>query len=74
MPKKTKSKRPRWKEDTLIRKRRAVKYAMTASMAVCVYTGLKKGGDAKKLHILSGMALMGLSYYHTSLYPKKQRS
>jgi hypothetical protein len=75
MPKDKKvAKKPKWKEATLMRKRRAVKYAMTASMALCVYTGLKKGKDAKKLHIASGIALMGLSYYHTHLYPKKTRS
>lgn len=74
MPKKGKDTKQKWKKSTLVRKRRAVKYAMTASMALCVYTGLKKGSDAKKLHIASGIALMGLSYYHTHLYPKNQRS
>lgn len=55
-------------------KQRVAKYAMTGTMAMLVYTGLKKGKTAKKLHIVSGVALMALSFYHTSLYPYKSRS
>jgi len=58
----------------ILQKRRAAKYLMTASMAALVYTGLKKGRSSKSLHIISGIALMGLSAYHTSLYNLNQRS
>jgi len=75
MSAKTDKEKNRKKNEPKIRqKRRAVKYAMTASMAALVYTGLKKGSSAKKLHIVAGIALMGLSAYHTVLYPLKNRS
>jgi len=74
MPKAKRTTKPKWKDASIVRKRRAVKYAMAATMAACVITGFQKGKGAKQLHIATGFAVVGLSFYHTSLYPKAQRS
>jgi len=49
-------------------KKVAAKTAMTLSIGALAATGLMKGGGAKVLHMWSGIALMGFSYWHYKLY------
>lgn len=54
-------------------KRELAKVGMTASMALCVGSAFfMNNKGAKNLHILSGVALVGFSIWHHSLYNKKQ--
>jgi hypothetical protein len=49
-------------------KRDAAKAAITLSIGALTATGLMKGRGAKVLHLWSGIALMGFTYWHYSLY------
>jgi len=56
-------------------KRSIAKAGMALSMGSLVYTGLR-GEDSKTLHIVSGLALIGFSFWHYTLYqhrPKRLR-
>lgn len=53
------------------KKRRYAKYAMAAAMGVLVISGMQKGKTARNVHTLSGIALVGLSVYHTYLYKSR---
>jgi len=55
-------------------KRTLAKAGMAASLGVLVATGLMETNNTpnlKKVHMWSGFALVGFSYWHYSLYNKK---
>ncbi|MCI6217595.1 MAG: hypothetical protein MR629_03510 [Helicobacter sp.] len=53
-------------------KREFAKLGMSASLMTCVGSAFfMKNKTAKNLHILSGIALVGFSIWHSSLYDKK---
>lgn len=54
-------------------KKSIAKIGMTASLGSLVVTGLMRGRGAKALHIWSGIALMGFSWWHHQLYQPKNR-
>ncbi|MGX2981952.1 hypothetical protein [Helicobacter sp. 23-1045] len=51
-------------------KREFAKLGMSASLLLCVGSAFFKGNFAKNLHIASGVALVGFSIWHHSLYEK----
>lgn len=54
-------------------KKELAKIGMSVSMGLVVLTAFNtKNKFSKNLHILSGVALVGFSYYHTKLYSKKE--
>ncbi len=61
-------------EMTTQTKRTLAKAGMAASLGTLVATGLmetNKTETLKKVHLWSGFALVGFSYWHYSLYNKK---
>ncbi len=52
-------------------KKEFAKLGMSASLLVCVGSAFFKGNVARNLHIASGVALVGFSLWHHSLYEKK---
>ena len=52
-------------------KKEFAKLGMSASLLVCVGSAFFKGNVARNLHIASGVALVGFSIWHHSLYEKK---
>lgn len=52
-------------------KREFAKLGMSASLLLCVGSAFFKGNVARNLHIASGVALVGFSLWHHSLYDKK---
>lgn len=55
-------------------KRTMAKAGMATSLGTLVATGLMETGKTetlKKIHLWSGFALVGFSYWHYSLYNKK---
>ena len=52
-------------------KREFAKLGMSASLLVCVGSAFFKGNFARNLHIASGVALVGFSIWHHTLYDKK---
>lgn len=53
--------------------RKATKIALGASVAVLAITSLNmKSNFSKKLHIIAGASLVGLSIWHHMLYDDKQ--
>jgi hypothetical protein len=59
---------------TVQQKRKMTKYAMGGCLAALLVSGYVRSKAARKVHVVSGFALIGLSVYHTSLYPKNMRS
>ena len=53
-------------------KREFAKLGMSASLLLCVGSAFFKSNFARNLHIASGVALVGFSIWHHSLYEKKQ--
>ncbi len=53
-------------------KRSIAKIGMALSMGTLVYTGFR-GEETRTLHIASGLALVGFSYWHYSLYQPRKR-
>jgi hypothetical protein len=53
-------------------KRSIAKTGMALSIGALVYTGLR-GPASRNLHIVSGLALVGFSYWHYSLYQSQSR-
>lgn len=51
-------------------KREFAKLGMSASLLICVGSAFFKGNFARNLHIASGVALVGFSIWHHSLYGK----
>lgn len=59
---------------TMQTKRTLAKAGMAASLGTLVATGLMETGKTetlKRVHLWSGFALVGFSYWHYSLYNKK---
>lgn len=52
-------------------KKEFAKLGMSASLLVCVGSAFFKGNVARNLHIASGVALVGFSIWHHSLYEKR---
>ena len=52
-------------------KKEFAKLGMSASLLICVGSAFFKGNVARNLHIASGVALVGFSLWHHSLYDKK---
>ncbi|TVM16934.1 hypothetical protein DPQ33_11060 [Oceanidesulfovibrio indonesiensis] len=50
------------------------KAGMAASMGMLVFTGFLEGDAARKWHIASGVALIGFSWWHHSLYQRRESS
>ena len=62
--------------EKLRKKRETAKWGLTAALGSLVMTAMLKGRVARKFHILSGVALLGLTYWHQTLYvqnPQKKR-
>ena len=56
----------------LTTKKELTKVGMAVSMGLVVLSGFNtRSKFSTNLHIISGAALVGLSYYHTKLYDKK---
>lgn len=58
---------------TLARQRELAKVGMTLSLAVLVvtgFTGARKRGPSRTLHLASGATLVGFSLWHHCLYGK----
>ncbi|RDU54635.1 hypothetical protein CQA49_04665 [Helicobacter sp. MIT 00-7814] len=53
-------------------KREIAKLGMSVSLLTCVGSAFfMKNNSAKTIHVLSGVALVGFSIWHHSLYEKK---
>ncbi len=62
------------KRARLERRRSAAKWGMVAALGVLVVTGyLKRSRHARLLHVAAGGALLGLSYWHQTLYVSDPR-
>ncbi len=58
-----------------LRQKNAREYAktgMVVSLGALVVTGFLKNDAARKLHVASGVALIGFSWWHHSLYQKRE--
>jgi hypothetical protein len=53
-------------------KRSLAKIGMALSLGALVYTGFR-GQESRTLHITSGLALVGFSFWHYSLYQPQKR-
>ena len=49
------------------------KHGMTLSLAALVATGFVGGKTSKRLHLAAGVALVGFSLWHHTLYPSSNR-
>ncbi len=59
---------------SLSAKRTLAKDAMTISLGVLVATAfMKRTKVVKSVHLISGVLLVGASYYHHTLYPKNYK-
>jgi hypothetical protein len=57
------------RRQSLRRHRKLAKWGMVASMGALVLTGMVRRSPKLRLaHALSGVALLGLSYWHHTLY------
>ncbi len=57
------------RREALARKRHAAKWGLVGSMGALVLTGfLRRNPQARLAHVVAGMALLGLSYWHHTLY------
>jgi hypothetical protein len=57
----------------LAQQKSVAKLGMSLSLGTLVATGLTAGRGAKTLHLLSGIAMVGFSIWHYSLYQKPPR-
>ncbi len=60
---------------SMAQQRKLAKDAMTISMAVLTVTamtGVRRRGLSRSLHLASGVALIGFSLWHNSLYPSRK--
>lgn len=51
--------------------RELAKQGMAASLAALVFTGLSKTYFMRYAHVVAGVALIGLSVWHSALYKNK---
>lgn len=58
----------------LQKKRTAAKVGMVGSLGLLVYSGMRRAPGMRVLHIGAGVALLGLSYWHSRLYPTENQS
>ncbi len=49
-------------------RRSLAKTGMAAAMGALVLTGFLHGRNARLAHVVAGVALLGLSYWHHTLY------
>jgi hypothetical protein len=56
------------RRERLSRSRSIAKTGMVAAMGVLVLTGFLRGRNAKVAHVVAGVAVLGLSYWHHTLY------
>lgn len=59
---------------TMKQQRELAKIGMGVSLAVLTYTGFNRTRTSLRTHTIAGFALIGLSFWHASLYPKAKRS
>ena len=52
----------------LLKRRSLAKAGMAAAMGGLVLTGALRGRNARLAHVVVGVALLGLSYWHHTLY------
>jgi len=64
----------RMKRKKIEEQKSVAKIGMTLSMGSLIVTGMMKGRGAKTLHIWSGIALVGFSFWHHNLYPSAKRN
>lgn len=57
------------RRERLVRDRSLAKTGMAAAMGALVLTGFLKGRNARMAHVVAGVALLGLSCWHHTLYP-----
>ncbi|PIE70016.1 MAG: hypothetical protein CSA22_10195 [Deltaproteobacteria bacterium] len=62
------SKGSKSKTSTLAQKRSLAKMGMIASMGTLVATGFMRSREASAVHVGAGLALVGFSYWHYTLY------
>jgi len=61
--------------DRLKNSRSMAKIGMTLSLGALIATGLMRGRGARILHVWSGVALVGFSFWHHRLYlPANRKS
>lgn len=63
---------PASRSQRLGRHRDLAKKGMIAAMAVTVVTGFTGGRNSRSLHLAAGVALVGFSLWHNSLYGKRR--
>ncbi|CUW41057.1 protein of unknown function [Magnetospirillum sp. XM-1] len=56
------------RRERLMRSRSLAKTGMAAAMGALVLTGFLRGRNARVAHVVAGVALLGLSYWHHTLY------
>jgi hypothetical protein len=64
----TPAKQAQGKHPHLQKQRSLAKTGMVASMGALVLTGFLHGRNARLAHVVAGVALLGLSYWHHTLY------
>ncbi|PSM51463.1 hypothetical protein [Campylobacter blaseri] len=58
----------------IVTKKEIAKIGMTVSMGLTVLSAFNlRSRFSKNLHIISGAALVGFSFYHNSLYDKSEK-
>ncbi|RAU20321.1 hypothetical protein CU669_18920 [Paramagnetospirillum kuznetsovii] len=62
------TKPPAIRRQRLQRQRSLAKTGMAAAMGALVLTGYLRGHKARLAHVVAGVALLGLSYWHVTLY------
>lgn len=68
------SPQPNSKRERLERRRSVAKWGMAAAMGALVVTGyFRRNPTARLAHIAAGAALLGLSYWHQTLYTNDPR-
>ncbi|PIE74569.1 MAG: hypothetical protein CSA18_04270 [Deltaproteobacteria bacterium] len=68
----SKGKDSKKKKAELTTKRTVAKYGMAVSMGTLVASGFIDSRNARKVHILAGVSLVGFSLWHYSLYPSEK--
>lgn len=53
------------------RSRSIAKIGMTVSLGGLVATGMMKGPNARKAHLIAGVSMVGFSMWHYTLYQPK---
>lgn len=56
------------RRQAVLKQRSLAKTGMVVAMGALVLTGFLRGRNARLAHVASGVALLGLSYWHQTLY------